>query len=122
MEPKRFGQVFKEHRIRLGKGLRQFCKDNGLDPANISRLERGLLQPPKEERLKSYAESLQLVQGSDEWYEFFDLASAEHGEFPPDLRDEELLAQLPVLFRTMRGDAPSEEQLEHVIRVLRKRT
>ena len=68
-----------------------------------------------------FAKALQLVENSAQWTEFFDLAAAAKGEFPADLRDEELLVQLPALFRTMRGEPPSEEQIEHVVQLLRKR-
>ena len=116
-----FGAAFKTYRLRLQMSLRQFCQINGFEPGNISKLERGLLPPPKGERLHAYAKALGLVEGTDPWYEFCDLAAAVKGEFPEDLRDEELLAQLPALFRTMRGDPPSDEQLAHVVSLLRKR-
>jgi len=121
MAYKTFGEAFKAHRLSLQMSLRQFCQANGLDPANISKIERNLLPPPKDERLHAYATALKLAEGSDSWYEFFDLAAAAKGEFPEDLRDSELLAQLPALFRTMRGNAPSDEQLEHMVKLLRKR-
>jgi transcriptional regulator with XRE-family HTH domain len=121
MAYKSFGEAFKAHRLHLQMSLRQFCQANGLDPANISKLERGILQPPKDERLRAYAQSLKLAEGTDPWYEFHDLAAAEKGEFPPDLREAELLMQLPALFRTMRGDPPTDEQLEHVVTLLKKR-
>ena len=121
MAYKTFGEAFKAHRLDLQMSLRRFCEFNGLEPGNISKLERGLLPPPKGERLHAYAKALKLVERTDAWYEFFDLAAAAKGEFPEDLRDDELLAQLPVLFRTMRGSAPSDEQIEHIINLLRKR-
>ena len=116
-----FGQAFKAYRLRLQLSLRKFCKNNGFAPGNISKLERGLLPPPKAERLHVYAKALELSEGSDAWYEFCDLAAAVRGEFPEDLRDEELVPQLPALFRTMRGDPPSEEQLDSIVALLRKR-
>ncbi|HUS91044.1 MAG TPA: helix-turn-helix transcriptional regulator [Phycisphaerae bacterium] len=116
-----FGEAFKSHRLRLQMSLRKFCEANGLEPGNISKLERDLLPPPKAERLYAYARALGLLEGSDEWYEFCDLAAAVRGEFPEDLRDQELISQLPALFRTMRGDPPSDEQLVHVVKLLRKR-
>jgi len=116
-----FGEAFKGHRLSLKMSLRRFCQANGLDPANISRLERNLLPPPKGERLHAYARALQLAEGTDEWYEFCDLAAAAKGEFPDDLRDDELIRQLPALFRTMRGNAPSGERLDQIVELLRKK-
>ena len=45
----------------LGLNLREFCRRNGFDAGNVSRLERGVLPPPKsEEVLESYAQALKL--------------------------------------------------------------
>jgi len=121
-EAKRFGQFFKERRIALRKTLRQFCRENGLDPGNISRLERGLLQPPQgRETLESYAGLLKLKKGSDDWYTFFDLAAAETGRIPAELlEDDDVVEKLPILFRTLRGQKVSNEQLDELVRTIRK--
>lgn len=118
----RFGEFFKTRRIALGKTLRQFCHDNGLDPGNISRLERGLRLPPQGRAvLESYAKCLKLKKGSDEWYEFFDLAAAGTGRIPQEiLEDEELMEKLPILFRTLRGQKVPDEQLDALVRRIRQ--
>ncbi|HUY33850.1 MAG TPA: helix-turn-helix transcriptional regulator [Pirellulales bacterium] len=118
----RFGVLFKQRRVALGKTLRRFCQDNGLDPGNISRLERGLLPPPRgREVLESYAKCLKLKKGSDEWYELFDLAAAQTGRIPQEiLDDEELLEKLPILFRTLRGQKVPDEQLDELVRKIRQ--
>jgi transcriptional regulator with XRE-family HTH domain len=118
----RFGGFFKQRRIALGLTLREFCRRNGLDPGNISRLERGLLPPPQgRETLENYAKLLGLPKGSDEWYTFFDLAAAETGRIPAELlEDKELLAKLPILFRTLRGQKVPDEQLDELVRKIRK--
>ena len=118
----RFGEYFKQRRIALRKTLRQFCRDNGLDPGNISRLERGLLQPPQgRETLESYAKLLKLKKGSDEWYMFFDLAAAETGRIPQELlEDPAVLEKLPILFRTLRGQKVPNDQLDELVRAIRK--
>ena len=56
MSPKMtFGEFFKQQRVNLKKTLRQFCAENKLDPGNISRLERGLMQPPQgSDKLEEY--------------------------------------------------------------------
>ena len=117
-----FGRYFAElRRERLGMTLRRFCERHGFDPGNISKLERGKLPPPQSpDLLEKYARALGLKKGSDEWYEFFDRAAAARGEIPADvLEDDEVVAHLPVLFRTLRGDRVSDEQLRKLIEIIK---
>ena len=114
-----FGAYAKDLRAALGLSLRAFCDKNGLDPSNWSKLERGRLPPPQGERLHEYAHLLGLAEGSDAWYRLCDLAAAEAGRVPEDLRDEALAAKLPVLFRTLResakdGGRDTEELLDEI--------
>jgi transcriptional regulator with XRE-family HTH domain len=117
-----FGEFFREKRIALKKTLRQFCAENKLDPGNISRLERGLMPPPQgSDKLEEYARSLQIKKGSDDWYKFFDLARIEAGRIPDELlKDEEVVASLPILFRTLRGQKISEKKLEKLVELIKK--
>lgn len=116
-----FGELFKTLRIALGKTLREFCLEHGLDPGNLSKLERGLLPPPQSrEKLEEYARSLKIREGSTHWYEFFDLASVETGRIPADLQDEKLLRRLPAIFRTLRGQKLTDKQLDSLAEQLRK--
>jgi transcriptional regulator with XRE-family HTH domain len=121
-ESTRFGEFFKQRRIALKKTLRQFCRDNNLDPGNISRLERGLLPPPQgRETLESYGKLLKLKKGSDDWYTFFDLAAAETGRIPQEILDDaDVVEKLPILFRTLRGQKVPDEQLDELVRTIRK--
>ena len=81
-----FGEYFKSKRLSTGVSLRQFCVDNNLDPGNISKLERGLMTPPtSEDKLEHYAQCLKIKKGSNEWYEFFDLAHATAGRIPQEI-------------------------------------
>jgi len=116
---KKFGAFFKECRIALGFTLREFCQENGLDPGNLSRLERGLAAPPQSDRLAAYAEMLHLKEGSDEWYQFFDLAAVERGRIPEDLRTEEIIDKLPILFRTLRGQRVPDDRLDDLVHLVR---
>ena len=120
-EKKLFGEFFKACRIANGKTLRQLCIENGLDPGNISKLERGLLPPPQSrEKLEEYAGYLKIKKGSDDWYTFFDLAAAETGRIPEDIMTKEKIEdKLPILFRTLRGQKVSDENLEKLIKMLR---
>ncbi len=50
-----------------------------------------------------------------------DLAAAEQGRIPNDiLDDEELVAKLPALFRTLRGQPVSDNDLRALIDKIRK--
>ena len=100
----RFGEFVKSRRLALGYTLRQFCNNNQLDAGNFSKLERGMIAAPKHATLMKYARALRLEEGTNEWLDFFDLAAADRGQLPEDLRgDAELLRKLPVLFRGIRS-------------------
>jgi transcriptional regulator with XRE-family HTH domain len=120
--PNAFGKLMKKLRIERGMTLREFCQQNGFDPGNYSRLERGLFPPPqKESLLEKYATALGLERGSDGWLEFFDLAAASRGEIPKDLlSDDELVEKLPALFRTLRGLAISPDKLDTLVEKVRR--
>lgn len=117
-----FGEYFKAKRIERGLTLRDFCKKFGLDPGNISKLERGLLSPPtSREKLEAYASFLGLKKGSNDWIEFFDRAAASRGELPKDfLEDSEVVKNLPVIFRTIRGKKVSSKLLDELIEKIRR--
>ncbi|MGH7559014.1 MAG: helix-turn-helix domain-containing protein [Gemmatimonadota bacterium] len=118
-----FGQFFARiRRERLRLSLREFCARKGLDPGNMSKLERGKTPPPRSrEVLEKYARALELEEGSDDWLLFFDLAAASRGELPADFAtDEEILEKLPVLFRSLRGERVDEKKLNDLLELLRK--
>lgn len=118
-----FGEFVKERRIELGITLRIFADEAGVDPGNWSKLERGRLPAPQSrEKLEEYARHLRLKKGTDAWYQFFDLAAAESGRIPEELlEDNELVAKLPALFRTLRGQKVSREELDALVKKLRQR-
>lgn len=122
MSTKLFGDFFKSKRIALGKTLRNFCAEHDLDPGNISKLERGLISPPvSSEKLEQYAGCLGIKKGTDDWFNFFDLANVCAGRIPDEIQsDEELLSKMPLVFRTLRGQKLTSEQLDLLIEKLRK--
>lgn len=116
-----FGDFIKELRLKRNLTLRDFCKKFGHDPSNWSKIERGKLQPPNDEQtLKEWALQLGLNKGDADWFKFFDLAALEKGKIPRDiLNDKELVKALPVFFRTLRGQKPSDEELKNLAEILR---
>lgn len=117
-----FGAFFKDLRIERKMTLRQFCETNRYDPGNISKLERGILRPPQSEaKLTEYAKALRIRRGSDAWYQFFDLARVSRGKLPPEvLRKRDVVARLPLLFRTLRGQKVPDEKLDELIEMIRR--
>lgn len=115
-----FGDFFKGKRIAAGYTLRRFCAEFGFDPGNISKLERGLLQP-SDAKLAEYARCLVIQPGSQDWQEFHDLAATSKGRLPADILDDtELVAKLPLVYRTIRNEKPTSEQLDNLIEIVRK--
>ena len=120
----RFGEFFKAQRMKLGLTLRAFCEKHGLDPSNMSKIERGLLPPPQGEKLYEYAKHLGLKSGTNDWYEFCDLAATGAGRIPADLQEEAMAGKLPLFFRTLResakdGGRDTEELLKELIEKIR---
>jgi transcriptional regulator with XRE-family HTH domain len=117
-----FGEFFKAKRRALGLSLREFCRRNGLDPGNISKIERGVLRPPESrEKLIDYAAMLDILEGSDDWLTFFDVAAASRGKIPDELMENERLVRaLPILFRALRKDKVADEEIEELLRVVRR--
>jgi len=79
------------------------------------------LPPPRDEdTLRTWAKQLGLKQGSEDWLKFFDYAAVDSGRIPDYvLKDEKLVAQLPVFFRTISGQKPSSEDLEKLIELIK---
>jgi transcriptional regulator with XRE-family HTH domain len=121
-ERKMFGKFIKERRIKKGLTLREFCKLIEVDASNWSKIERGLLAPPRSEyKLKKIAEILEIPVGSELWFEMKDRAELDTGNIPTDIRsDKELIGHLPMFFRTLRSEKPSGEDLDNLIELIRK--
>lgn len=117
-----FGSFFKEKRRKLGFTLREFCRVNGLDPGNISKIERGLLAPPQsKEILAKYASALEIREGNDDWLVFCDLAATSAGKIPPDIvSNEQIMNALPVLFRSARRKTLDEQDLRKLVESIKR--
>ena len=117
-----FGELVKELRIAQKKTLRQFCHENGLDPSNWSKIERGVNGPPRDpETLARWARQLGLTPGTDAWEDFMIQADVSSGRIPRQvMEDAQLLSKLPVFFRTVRGAELKPETIEDFIRKVRE--
>ena len=117
-----FGEFLKRKRLERRLSLRAFCAAAQVDPANYSKLERGVLAPPRErEKLEVYERALGVTPDSPESRELRRLAALQRGELPPAvLADKELMAKLPALFRTLEGDPVDEHLLDDLIDTIRR--
>lgn len=115
-----FGAFFRMKRIQLGLTLRTFCEKHSFDPGNISKLERNILSPSiSDEKLRKFAKSLDIKEGTADWTTFFDLANLAKGTVPLDIRnDKRLSSALPAFYRSMRGEKLTKEQIEQLLEIL----
>ncbi len=117
-----FGLYIKNLRLSKGLTLREFCKKYEHDASNWSKIERGKNLPPADEStLEKWAKELGVEKFSSEWYTFIDLAAAARGEIPNDLKeDENVVAKLPLFYRTLRGQRPTDKEMKNVAKLLRE--
>jgi len=118
----KFGPKLRELRVSRNLTLREFCDRAKVDAGNYSKIERGLFAPPGADKIEQYLKPLGIEVGSDEYVELIDLAAIDRGELPRRLlSDEQVLAELPVLFSVLGGEAVSEDRLDKLIELIRHR-
>lgn len=117
-----FGTYFKKKRKETGLTLRQFCENKGLDAAYISRLENGIISPPRKRALiKSLATAIKIKEGSSEWVRFFDLAATSRGEFPKDIKENfpSVIKYLPAFLRSVKKKKIKKKDIEKLIKLIK---
>ena len=119
---KNFGETIRDLRTAQDLGLRETAIKAGISPAYLSRIERGIWPPPQDaDILERYAHALEMKEGTDEWYRFFDSAAADRGIVPRDIMDDkEVVKMLPVFFRTLRGTKPTEAEMKALVEKIRR--
>lgn len=102
-----FHEMVKGLRADLGVSLRRFCLGHNLDPSNWSKLERGVLAPPRDpEVLGRWADALGLKQGTEAWQEFMDASELARGQVPRDLlKKPDQRKQIFSFIRSLREEA-----------------
>lgn len=117
----KFGKILKELRIKKELSLREVCKLADYDPSNWSKIERGKISPPTEEKiLKKWASILGLSKNAKNIQEFIDGAKIAQGIIPQDiLSDKNIVKYLPAFFRTLRNKKPTKEEIDRLIELIR---
>ena len=118
---KKFGKVLKDLRIEKELSLREICKLADYDPSNWSKIERGMISPPSEEKtLRKWARILGLSQKSKEFQEFIDKAKVAQGIIPQDILSRKNAVKcMPAFFRTLRNEKPTKEEIDRLIELIR---
>jgi transcriptional regulator with XRE-family HTH domain len=119
----KFGEFIREKRLKADLSLRKFCELVEVDPSNWSKIERNRMQLGVDrEKLDRIANVLGLKQGDSDWSNFYDKAYIAQQKVPEEVySDEELVNALPLIYRSARGDKPTEEELKALIETLRRR-
>jgi transcriptional regulator with XRE-family HTH domain len=116
---KKFGTLLGRLRTENNLSIREVCKLVSYDPSNWSKIERGLISPPSEEKtLKSWAKALK-IKGR-EIQEFMDDAQIAQGIIPDDILNKtEMLELMPAFFRTVRNKKPSKEEIDRLVNLIK---
>ena len=115
---KNFCETLKERRLKLRLTLREFCRIADEDPANFSRIERGIKVPPCDEVLERYGKALQF--SGKELMDFITLGALTRKNLPKHLSEKELAGKLPAFLRLINGEFPTEEQLREAVMITRE--
>jgi transcriptional regulator with XRE-family HTH domain len=117
----RFGKVLKELRINKGLTLREIYKLTGYDPSNWSKIERGRISPPSDEKvLKKWARVLGVYGDEKEIQRFIDEAKIAQGIIPYDiLSQENAVEYLPAFLRTLANKKLTKEEVDRLIEMIR---
>jgi len=117
-----FATFVKEKRIKADLTLREFCRQLGEDASNWSKVERGILSPPRDEaKLKNISLILNIEENTDDWNSLHDYASVDSGSIPNYIKsDKDVIKVLPLFFRTVGSVKPSSEELLELIQNIKK--
>lgn len=118
MGAKTFAETLHEKRVALRLTLREFCRQAEEDPANFSRIERGLRTPPNNDIVSRYAKVLKL--SGQELQDFLDLAAIFRRELPKDIPDDALASKLPAMLRSINRIRPTVEHLQNAIEITKE--
>ncbi|MCX6761152.1 MAG: helix-turn-helix transcriptional regulator [Candidatus Nealsonbacteria bacterium] len=115
-----FSQILKELRIKKGLTLRNACRILDYDPSNWSKIERGKMPPPSDEKtLRKWAKSLG-VSNENDIREFVDRANIVQGIVPKDILSQNNVVEfLPAFFRTLRNKKPTQKEIDRLIKLIR---
>ncbi len=116
-----FAEMVKKRRAHMRLGLRELCEKCGLDPSNWSKVERGIASPPKDlSIIDKIRRALDYAKNTTEAIALRDNAFIARHEIPADIiKDKQLVAKLPIFFRSVRGDKHTPGELRKLAELIR---
>ena len=113
---KNFGKKLKEARIKRNLSLREICRLVSYDPSNWSKIERGIVSPPSNEKVLRKWAGVSDVDVQD----FIDEAMLAQGIIPKDILSEiNTVERLPAFFRTLRNKKPTKKEIDRLIKLIK---
>lgn len=118
---KTFGGKLKQFRLSANLSLRDVCKKLSYDPSNWSKIERGIINPPTDEKvLEKWAKALN-IEKEDKIKDFVYSAKVLQGLIPNDIiNNKDLINHLPVFFRTAGKKKPNKKDIDSLINIIKR--
>ncbi|MCX6560775.1 MAG: helix-turn-helix transcriptional regulator [Candidatus Aminicenantes bacterium] len=116
-----FGPYVKDLREKCGLTLRQFCRLAELDASNWSKVERGILPPPKtRQQINDVASVLAVPKDSEAYKTMLDLAAISH--MPTELLANDRVAEnISIFLRTARNKKPKAGEVAELLKLFRQK-
>jgi hypothetical protein len=116
-----FGEFVKSTRLRSNIIARTAASNADMLPSNFSKMEHGVLAPPRDaSKQKKLLAAIGIQSGTEEAMRFFDLAGAATGAVPVDLVD--IISEdeaRPLLLRTIDNKRLTETEVKKLIDIVR---
>jgi hypothetical protein len=119
-----FGKHLKDLRKASGKAARIVALEAGMQPSNYSRLEYGVINPPKpKSNLDRLARAVGILDSKEQMARFYDMAAAALKSVPVDLAD--IISKddaVPLMLRTIGNKKLTKQEIEEIVSLVRGRT
>ena len=117
-----FGAFIKIIRLEKNLSLREFSRMIKEDPSNWSKIERGILKPPRSDnKLSIIAKILKITKGSEDWEKLVDYSNIDSGNIPEYImNNKEVINFLPAFFRTIDNIKPNDKEIKKLIKKIKK--
>jgi len=114
-----FGRFLTELMDRKDMTLRELSRRSGIDASNLSKMERGVIYPPrKPETLTALAEALELDEV--EAMKLSDLAHLASGMLPESTTSLQEIEAIPMLLRAIDNQELTQEQVRKLAEIIEK--